>query len=363
MRRIPLLLLPLLLVLGVEVAYRLGAWERLAAPESHSGQAIAMKRQWLALEGKVDGVTLGSSRAVHGFDHAMLAKAARDRGQVHASFALAGSHWMTVRAVSRWLEENRPEVKRRIIGLSIVDYQWTGNGAYELGLVEPLRRWDDWRWMSDYVPFDSHDVATYGLYSSLLQYRSDMAAFLRHPQERVRDTRAARKEPRVFLSGMPEERRETCAVDTTSLAACAAAPLASGATRFVQEQCRSLSATYPAGRPQAIDVAHPHEGLRVARDHIAEELRRPRWRGNTVVVLMPTHSIWLKELSAEGLHEWVLASLRPLVEEGSIELLDYTDWLNPGGASDCHAFFDLYHQNTSSAQALTREILKALPAR
>jgi hypothetical protein len=350
--------MPLILVLLVEVAFRLGAWEGVAAPDSHAGQAIAMKRQWLALEEKVDVVTLGSSRAVHGLDPAMLVQAAKDRGQVHASFALAGSHWMTVRAVSRWLEANRPEVKRRIIALSIVDYQWTGNGSYELGLVEPLRRWDDWTWIRDYVPFDSHDVATYGAYSSLLAYRSDMADFLRHPRGRIRDVRAARKEPRVFLFSRPEERRETCAVDTTSLAACVAGPPAAGPVRFVQEQCRSLSGTRPDGRPQALDRVHPHEGLRVARDHIVEELRRPRWRGNTVVVLMPTHSIWLKDLSAEGLHEWVLEVLRPLAEDGSIELLDYTDWLNPGGSSDCHAFFDLYHQNTASAQALTREMLE-----
>lgn len=353
MRRVLLLLLPLVLLLGVEVAFRSGAWERMAAPESHSGQAIAMKRQWLAIEGPVDAVTLGSSRAVYGIDHAMLAKAAKDRGQSHASFALAGSHWMTVRAASRWLEANRPEVKRRIIALSIVDFQWTGNGAYELGLVEPLRRWDDWQWIAEYVPFDSHDVATYGVYSSLLEYRSDMADFLRHPQQRVRDVRAALREPRVSPFRAGEERRETCAVDMSSLAACVASPKG-----MVQEQCRVMADRFPAGRPPAIDPAHPHEGLRVARDHVVEELRRPRWRGNTVVVLMPTHSIWLKDLSAEGLRAWVLASLKPLVEEGSIELVDATDRFNPGGSSDCHAFFDLYHQNTSSAQVLTSEILK-----
>lgn len=357
MRRAFLLSLPLFLLLALEAAWRLGAWETLAAPQSHSGQAISMKRQWRAQPGAIDVATLGSSRAVYGLDHAMLAEAARQRGQVHATFAMAGSHWMSIRGVSRWIEAHRPEVKRRVIALSVVDFQFAGNGAYELGIVEPLRRWNDWDWISQHVAFDSHDVATYGLYSSLLEYRGDMAEFFRDPRRRVRDVRSASKAPPTMMFAAPQDVRTMCDVGTNTLAACVASP-APETARHVHDQCRSLSAANPNRQALTMDKGRPPASMLAGRDVIVSELRLPRWRGNTLVVLMPTTKIWADEMAPAGMREWVQGMLKPLVEEGSIELLDYTDYFNPGGTSDCKAFMDLYHQNSASAGALTRDILE-----
>jgi hypothetical protein len=155
--------------------------------------------------------------------------------------------------------------------------------------------------------------------------------------------------------GQPEV-RTMCEVDTKTLAACVAFP-APDAARYVQDQCRTLSIENPARQALTMDKGGPPASMLAGRDVIVSELRRPRWRGNTLVVLMPTTKIWADEMAPEGMREWVQAMLKPLVEEGSIELLDYTDYFNPGGTSDCKAFMDLYHQNNASAGALTRDIL------
>lgn len=360
LRRALFLLLPLLIVAALEAAYRAGAWEIAAAPKSHAGETIRMKALWAAYPEPIDVVTLGSSRAVYGLDHAALAAEAQRRGVRHASFALAGSHWMSVRGISRWIEAHRPEVRKRWIALSIADFQFAGNGAYELGIVEPLRSWSDAAWIGEHVRFDSHDVATYGVYSSLMQYRGDMADAITHPTSRLRDLAASRRSPSTRLFDGPHDDTNACAVDTSTLERCMAAP-ETEATRMVRGQCRSAHASRLGERNllAAGPGGSAHPDLVAARDMIVRELRRPRWRGNTVVILLPTHALWERELTVQGLHGWVEAMLRPLAEEGSIELLDYTQRFDRDGRSDCTAYLDLYHQNHASAALLTRELLDA----
>jgi hypothetical protein len=357
-RRAFLLSLPLLILLAIEAAFRFGAWEWAATPESHSGQAIAMKRSWRGHEGAIDVVTLGSSRAVFGLDHAMLAEEARRHGRVHATFALGGSHWMSVQGISRWLERHRPEVKRRVIALSVADFQFPGNGSYELAIVEPLRGWTDARWISRHVAFDPHDVATYGVYSSLMQYRGDLAQAIRNPRQRWRQLRAERESPAVKLFEGPRDVRNVCAADTSTLERCMATALAPAA-QSLHDQCSAARAARPADRRLLVagPGGAPHPAILEGREMIVSELREARWRGHTLVVLMPTHHTWLREVMTEDLQEWVLSMLRPLVDEGSIALLDYTGRFDHDGRSDCGAFFDIYHQNSASAKELTHTLI------
>jgi hypothetical protein len=353
-----LLSLPLILLLAIEAAYRFGAWEAAAAPGSHSGQAIAMKRLWIGHEHPIDVVTLGSSRAVYGLDHAMLAGEARRHGRVHATFALAGSHWMSVRGISRWLETHRPEVKRRVIALSIADFQFAGNGPYELAIVEPLRGWTDARWISRHVPFDLHDVATYGVYSSLMEYRGDMAQAIRNPRQRWHQLRADREFPAIKILEGAGDDRDLCAVDVSTLGRCVATALAPGA-QSLREQCSAVRASRPVDRRLLVagPGGGPHPAILDGRNMIVSELRETRWRGHTMVVLLPIHHTWLQEVVTEDLHQWVLSMLRPLVDEGTITLLDYTGHFDHDARSDCGAFFDLYHQNTASAKELTHTLI------
>lgn len=359
-RRILLLATPLAVLAVFEALFALGAWEPVAAPMSHSGTTIAMKREWEAHSAPVDVVTLGSSRAVYGLDHRRLADAAHADGLAHASFAMAGSHWMTVRSVSRWLERRRPEVSRRLIALSVLDFQFAGNGPYELAIVEPVRSRADAAWLTDHVAFSRADVATYGIYSSLFQYREDVQSLARGAGFRVRELSWSRSSRPPMLFDGPRETDDICATDTSRLAACAR-PTRDGAPvaeRRVAEQCRGL---LPAARPvQPAASAAPLAMDGSARAVILAELGQARWRGRTTVLLLPTHGVWLREIAPAGLRERVLAELAPLVAAGTIELLDYTDFLGAGPARECDGYWDLYHQNARSATALTEAVVADL---
>ncbi len=82
-----------------------------------------------------------------------------------------------------------------------------------------------------------------------------------------------------------------------------------------------------------------------------------------LVVLMPVPKVWRDELLPKGGEDWALSILRPLAEQGVIQLIDYTRFFDsPEGAewpngAECNAFWDLYHQNANGQQKLTDSLL------
>ncbi|MCA3054457.1 MAG: hypothetical protein ING54_15630 [Rhodocyclaceae bacterium] len=91
-------------------------------------------------------------------------------------------------------------------------------------------------------------------------------------------------------------------------------------------------------------------------------LKRP-----IMVVLMPVPKLTRESIQPIGIHEWTLSVLNPLVEEGVIELHDYTKLFDVGDSSngtnggiDCTAFHDLYHLNSVGQAKLTAKLLPIL---
>lgn len=79
-----------------------------------------------------------------------------------------------------------------------------------------------------------------------------------------------------------------------------------------------------------------------------------------LVVLMPVPKVRRNELTPLGLHEFTLATLKPLVDDGTIILHDFTRMFDdlPGG--DCGAYWDLHHQNAAGQKQLTDRLLPIL---
>ena len=123
---LPRIVLPLLAVLALEGVFRTDFWERFAAPGSHAGTSIRLKQAVAAEPRPIDFVTLGSSRAEYGLDHARIAALGARHGKVHANLSMPGSHWMSVMTVIQWLRERglgspargRSEIEDRRSGMA-----------------------------------------------------------------------------------------------------------------------------------------------------------------------------------------------------------------------------------------------------
>jgi len=357
------LLAPLLLLAALELAFEAGVWEPLAQPMSHAGTSVRLKRA-LGDPGipRIDYVTLGSSRPEYGLDHALLAATARQAGQVHANLAMPGSHWLTIDLLTEWLRHAHPEVRGGIIALSIQDLINPGNGSYELGIVQPFRHLGDIGTVTAHVAFDRDDVATYGIYSALFGWRADMQEFVRHPDGRLAtiDWFNVNRPSSVTLFANPASHGDMCAFGLDALSACDKVDAATDPGRDgLKRQCKELRGG-AANRPDFDALSHQQPlpaFMQQTRDLAQARLGSIAWPIPPLVVLMPTPRLWTRDVLAPGLHEWALAVLAPLADEGRIHLIDATAFFDADGAAECGAFFDFYHQNSAGRDRFMRWLL------
>ena len=352
---VPVLLrvaIPLGALLLCEVLLRAGMWESMAEPSSRVGATVALKRSIREAEA-IDIVTLGNSRAEDGLDHELLRVTALKHGQRHVRATLRGAHWVSWGELSDWIERERTETSNALIAVSVADLFWANNGAHEIAMVEPLRR--------GLIPsadvrqlFDRHEPATYGVWSSLLVYRADLADYVRDPLER-RDSLAiaATPETPVKKQTIPD----FCRIPTASIAACAAHVPEELTQIGVVKECRD---TLPLLAKREDWTSTSNEAQWQVRASVSalrqRQLADMPYR-RPLVVLMPVLKMWRDDVYPEGYESWVDQVLGPMVASGRISLIDATTFFDRRGDAECSAFIDLYHQNHQAAEELTQALL------
>lgn len=154
-RLAPIIVVAIGLVLLIEFAFRQGAWELLARPESNAGQSVRLKRAVHALGAeKLQFITLGDSRSVYGIDHKRIADAAGVLGLRHHNLSLAGMHWLSTNLAAEWAQREGQHIKGVLIATNYTNFAYLGNGDHELAIAAPLLpTWDTSR-LTRSVPFD-----------------------------------------------------------------------------------------------------------------------------------------------------------------------------------------------------------------
>ncbi len=364
MRKFAIVLAPLLLLALIEIAFRLGVWEPLAAAQSHAGASIRLKQRVLDPSlAKIDFVTLGSSRPEYGIDHARVAAAANSHGYTHANLSMAGSHWMTIGVLSAWLREHRPEIRGGIIALAVQDMTWKRNGYYELGIVQPLRTPSGEQWIQARNPIDRNQIDSYGSRSALFAWREDVRDFLAHPLSRLNRWRKSTDEhdsSRLFENS--ELSGDMCHWGLNSLDACARVNAEPGAPAGLKNQCGQITEALD-NMPDYAQLAKQSplpQFMQETRDLSRRQLRELGWPTPPIVVLMPVPKIWFSNARASGLHQWALDILQPLDAEGSIHLVDATNFFNDQKDGGCADFADFYHQNSKGRSRLSLWLIQKL---
>jgi hypothetical protein len=348
------------ILLLLEVAFRMGVWEPFAKPDSNAGIAIRVKQSVKALgPEKIDFVTIGDSRAVYGIDHERVATLAKSNGLTHINASMPGTHWMSTELMIRWLQAQAPNLKGAIIATNVASFSYNGNGFYELGIATPLASVSDVNWMSLHVPFEQKNLATYGSYLALFQYREDIADLLKNPVARIKNVASSRQQ---LTGGAPlfqsqKVQANICATPTSSIKTCAAAPVSEANSALIAS-CKSfVSVSENQVDFREFNNANKWPHLAEVKRIRQKQLSSLGMSKPPLVVLMPIPKVWREELLPKGGEEWTLSILRPLAEQGVIELLDYTQFFDSPYGSDCAAFWDLYHQNADGQQKLTDSLL------
>lgn len=357
-RKFAILATPILLIALLEMCFQLGLWEPFAARYSHAGISIALKRKLLAPSlQSIDYVTLGSSRPLYGLDHASLAALAKQHDRVHANLSIAGSHWMTIGVIGRWLHQHHPELRGGIVALSIEDFASAGNGPYELGIVQPFRRIGDFSLIDEHVPFNLGDPESFGVYSTLFGWRKDIQDFLAHPS-RIKSFQKYAEEDRSSNSLFEdlESKGDMCNQELHREDPCSSLQKPADASIDLKQQCNQILTVrkYLPDFSQVLSSEVIPDALQATRSSIRARLRNLDWSIPPLMILMPDPEFSRSPAEAAGLHQWTREILRPLVDANEIHLIDATDFLANTGTDECHYFFDFYHQNAAGRELLNQ---------
>ncbi len=128
----------ILVILGLEGLVRLGFYEPLVNPQSHSGTTISLKKALKAFgKENVDVITLGDSRAVQGLNHQRIFEASGRYGLNHIRMSMPGSHFLTFNTLAAFGTQELPELRGIVLALSPANFGQLGLGPYELAVVLP----------------------------------------------------------------------------------------------------------------------------------------------------------------------------------------------------------------------------------
>jgi len=349
-----------LTLLAIDLGVRLGAYEPVAEPASHSGVTIRLKRALREFgRDKVNVATLGDSRAVQGLDNQLVYFMARGRGLNHVRMSMPGSQLLTLKALSAWSIAELPELKGIVLAVGADVFARTGSGAYELAEVLPIRNRTSIREMLHHVPFRRSDIRTYASFYSIAGYREDIRNLLADPMGRLhalveRNSTA----PLRFLAYNAQADTDICAVDTADPAACLNA-------------LRGLGSDTPAAARRGLKVLcnAALQGKKMAPAGQVEQEMIGEWTAflkklsrsvRVMVVLLPEHSIFMQYAYPPNASYVAHEVLTNLQRENVIELVDLRGLIMEEPDPECGFYMDARHLNRLGKERLTMALLPYL---
>lgn len=355
--------LPLLMVLAAEGFFAIGGWEPLVEPASYAGYATRVKTRFVSADRQVPHyATIGNSLPLLGLEHRDLDANARSHGARHYAMAIPGSHLTMLSAQTQWISKQSSAVRGLVIGVGIRAFHSPTLGFYELPAVMPFRTLGQVPTLMKQFDLDVSEPRSLGALSALVNYREDVAAFLRDPKKRLKSLAWARRQSVddvLLFEPLPDS--NICPIELGTPARCLASIGALGnvktgpGTLRVAEVKRLCQRAAGKRQPPVSDLAQ--ETMQQAWSQLLIPLSRTQ---RIVVVLMPTHPLMRQYRLSENLHETALAILGELENEGIIDVLDLTALFDHAEHLPCHYFQDLQHAAAAGRREITRAVVAHL---
>jgi hypothetical protein len=353
-------LILILAVLVLEGAVRLGFYEPLVNPQSHSGTSINLKRALKAFgKENLDVITLVDSRAVQGLNNQLIFVASGKYGLNHIRMSMPGRHFLTFKTLAACGTEELPALRGIVLALSPANFGWVGSGAYESAIVLPLRNKTSTREMLHHVPFDRSDMRTYASIYSIAGYREDIKGLLSEPGLRLDALKKrAESSPVNLLTFNGEQTTDICAVATDDPAACldelerVRADTPPKAWSALNTLCKAA-----VREPKEPAAGQAEEALAGEWTTFLENLSR---KVRVMVVLLPDHSLFKEHLFAPSAMYVANKVLGELDRKGVIDLVDLNGLIKQQDDRECSFFMDARHLNNKGKQLFTQAVLPEL---
>jgi len=350
----------LLTVLVIEVAIRMGVYEPVVSPASHSGKTITLK---MALnkfgKAQVDVLTFGDSRAAYGLNNRMIYEASREHGLNHVRLSMPGSHLLTYKVLANWSLDEISGLQGIVLAVSPESFGNLGNGAYELAKVLPLRNQTSIGEMLHHVPFSRSDVRTYAPFYTVGGYREDIKDLLTNPAMRLQSLRKRNKrDPLYDLAFNGQASSSICYVSTANPVECLEelehlqADIPQRARTGLEVLCKAAARERKARAPAKREHKLIDEWL-VFLEKLSRQVR-------VMLVILPDHSIrpeHIYQANALYVADAVVAQLRA---KGGFDVVDLRNLLTGRDEQECEFYMDAVHLNKKGKHLLTTALIPEL---
>lgn len=349
-----------LALLVVELVFRSGLYEPVVSPSSHSGTTITLKKAVRAFGGKQGKVvTFGDSRAGQGLDNRRIYEAGQAYQLDHLKLSMAGSHFMTFKALASWSFDELDELRGIVIALSPAAFALRGNGAYELAKVAPLRDYIGVTDMFRHVPFRRADVRTFAPLFSVAAYRDDIRDLLANPGGRyaaVRNRNA--RSAMSTLAHTSTHSNDICYVPTDDAEYClrvlrdAGDEIPDRARHGLENLCKAALKKTKPSKPG------PAAGALV--DEWMSYLEYLSARVPVMLVILPDHSVYRDYQYRASAAVVTNAVVARSAASGVAHVVDFRDLVVRQEARECGYYMDHVHLNQAGKQLLTDALLPEL---
>lgn len=351
----------LLAVLAVEALFRLGVYEAIVSPYSHSGTTITVKRAVSEFgKDEVDVVTFGDSRTAQGLDNDRIYKAGKELGVDHLKLSMPGSHFLTLKAMAAWSLEELDNLRGVVIALSPAAFAYIGNGAYELAKVMPLRNEVSAIEMFHHVPFRSSDIRTFAPVFSLAGYREDIRDLLADPRGRLDAVNARNgRAPLNILAYSGRETEDICGVPVEDPQVCLET-LEQPETGVLERARAGLQKMCQSGVKEK--NRKPNRQAAVLAEEWISFLEALASEVRVMFVVMPELTAYRRysyHPNSMYAYDVIVSRLR---ESGRVEVVDLLDVLLEQPVPECRFFLDSTHLNLPGKTVVTDALLPRLEA-
>jgi hypothetical protein len=350
----------LLAILVIEIMFRVGLYEPLVSPYSHSGTTITLKRKVETFgKEKVNVVTFGDSRAAQGMDNQVIYKSARKHGLYHMKLAMPGSHFLTFKALAAWSLDELTGLKGVVFAISPGNFGGLGNGTYELAKVLPLRNETSVLEMFRHVPLNRSDIRTYTPLFSVAGYRDDIKDLLTNPGERLQAVRRRNERSAYnFLTYTGGETTDICAISTADPAKCL--DELRQPNRDIPKKAQTGLETLCKAAMRKEVKAEPGQAAHELVEEWVFFLEELSLKVRVMVVILPGHSLYQQHLYAPNAMFVINEIVSQLQNKGVVDVVDLHELIVKQDEPECGFYLDALHMNVSGKQVLTQALLPSL---
>jgi hypothetical protein len=364
---VPIVLL-LVLVLLLEIFFRMGLWDSRIKPHSFLGNA-KYRVQALNEFGlqKINWITAGDSKTDWGVNHGDILRAQQQNGENHLRMSFESSGFMAIQATIEWSIAHMPNLKGVMLGVTEDNFGHLSDATKQYNVAWPFRDYFDYDKYSYFT--QRHQQMSFFSRQAVHVYFKDFRDYINNmPTRKRRLERFVERGYRGIFTYNINLRQDLCTYELKTMSQCIDAAKSikskggqlSGAENFIRNQCGNDMMRYRMEN---------NLGTHKIKNKTQQKLIA-NWKKlfdsilahniKLQIVMLPEQAMFDYSIKPANTIKVVNAVLSNYIDNPQFKVVDLRELFDDHkNGKQCHFFNDPLHYNHNGKAVITQEIIKS----